>query len=52
MLPAAVIAVPQWLHVTFRSPALPSPQASKRDVGRTSNAESDLPQSITPGIAS
>jgi hypothetical protein len=43
---------PQWLHVRFWSPALPSLQTSRRDVGRTSSLESDLPQSITPGTDS
>ncbi len=44
-----VMLRPQWLHVRFLSPAVPSLQTSSRDVGRTSSFESDLPQSITPG---
>jgi hypothetical protein len=43
---------PQWLHVRFSSPAVPSLQTSRRDVGRTSSLESDFPQSITPGTDS
>jgi hypothetical protein len=47
-----VMLWPQWLHVRFSSPAVPSLQTSRRDVGRTSSLESDLPQSITPGTDS
>jgi hypothetical protein len=47
-----VMLWPQWLHVTFWSPAVPSLQTSKRDVGWTSSFESDLAQSITPGTDS
>lgn len=47
-----VMLWPQWLHVRFRSPAVPSLQTSRRDVGRTSSLESDLAQSITPGMDS
>lgn len=43
---------PQWLHVRFWSPAVPSLQTSRRDVGWTSSFESDLAQSITPGTDS
>lgn len=43
---------PQWLHVRSWSPAVPSLQTSRRDVGRTSSLESDLAQSITPGTDS
>jgi hypothetical protein len=44
-----VMLRPQWLHVRFLSPAVPSLQTSSSDVGWTSSVESDLPQSITPG---
>jgi hypothetical protein len=47
-----VMLWPQWLHVRFWSPAVPSLQTSKRDVGWTSSFESDLAQSITPGTDS
>ncbi len=43
---------PQWFHVRFWSPAVPSVQTSRRDVGRTSSWDSDLAQSITPGTDS
>lgn len=47
-----VMLWPQWLHVRSLSPAVPSLQTSRRDVGWTSSLESDAPQSITPGTDS
>ena len=44
-----VTLMPQWLHVRSWRPPVLSLQASRRDPGRTSSWDSDLPQSITPG---
>ena len=44
-----VALLPQWVHDRSWSPAVPSLQTSRRDPGRTSSWDRDLPQSITPG---